>query len=197
MGTLTGFLLTRLVPRGQTRIPRHLVLALCILTGFLASLPAATQVGLARSGLALGDALSEGQRVVLIPFGGDLSLREGAQLTRRHLQEEASLLRENGLVRYSIQYVALAPIWEPIESFRALAKEYIEDPYRGNTRARIRSAWENARPTMGHMARRKTAGSVLFAGLTWGVQLLGGLLLILVSHKELSRVARAIEQYQD
>lgn len=195
-GAILGLSITRWIPPHQERMPRHLAFSMCIASAILAAGPAAFQVGATQATLALGDAWAFSEPRVITPkFGDDWYARLVAEV-RQEIEE----IKKVGVLEYAVSYVALGSIRDGIQTVRSLAQGYNEaGRWKKNIfeLERIRHAWMLARADLAKIARRKIAGSLLFALAYWaGMIALGGL-LILVSRSELKRISRAIAARQD
>lgn len=192
-GALIGLLIVRWIPPGQERIPRHLAFVLCLISAGMTAGPAAFQIGATKAVLAIGDAWASGRPRMLLPSFKRDTPNQLLEDSRREIKEAQSV----GYMKYAIAYIALGPITDGIQTVRSLAKAYHETQ-RTNARTpeteKIRHAWLRARADLEKIAQRKIAGSVLIALAYWIGMVLLGVLLILVSRRELKRISKAMER---
>lgn len=187
---VVAWVVVRFIPPRQERIPRHLVVVAAVASALMAAGPAALQIGAIQSLLSFGDSILEARTVILTPFPGSVGSDSAFDDLTRQIRQEMRQLRELGLVRYSIRYIALGPVMEGVHVVRVTRQTFASNV--ALNREAMRTAWNETRPALSRVATQKIAGSILFATLYWFLMIAAGMILILVSRPELVRVSRAI-----
>lgn len=184
-------LVTRFIPTGQERLPRHLwtlaSLVLAILIGGYSGL----QVASSQAALAFGDSLSSAGRFeILTPWPADDNVLDTPARMMNVAREEWDSMDVRLVALRVARHFALGSFWEPLAGSYLYGREYLRLGHQYTAappEELAREAWLRSRPGIARVAREQLIGSLLTATLYLTLLMLGGVLLLALSHGELRR----------
>lgn len=201
VGFSFGWLGRLLLPANQHHLPRHLWMAWCLGAGIALGALAAAPIAVAEGTLALGDSLVEGRMVIDTPIPDDVgtgrwaAIRTGWQTLDQAIDDEIAAVSTAGMLPYVVGHAMLGSFYGPVAGGITITRVYWSARRTvGDGTLALTTAWRDARPDLHRMALRSHAVSALLTMAYLVGLVLAGLILVVLSWREVRRHRRALAQ---
>lgn len=201
-----AWVIGRLIPKNQERLPRKHWIAGTVIVTFLIGLHAGFNVGLPQGMLAFGDSLvKRGEVIVLSPLPNTPSgqefwttVRNSYQRLQRAIDQERNWMKDEGIVQYALGHLILDQLYEPTLVVKEVGQKYMQLKRTNQlvSTQRLERAWVAARSNLNEVALRRIAASILIGALYMILLFVVGVLLLAISWRKMHASARRRREAQ-